>query len=135
MPDSPGAGRHAALEAALAGAFPPPATPAELHAGVLAAIARERFDWQARRRDLEDEHRAAIAQLNRRFLHRSRDALLICASLFAALGLGFQPLCHGLTSYFDDAAPMVAGLISLSLGMLCGAAILRHLFRDSEAPI
>ncbi len=118
----------------LAGAFPPPVTPPDLRAGVLAAIARERpVDWQACRRALQGEHRAAIARLNQRYLRRSRDALLIGASLFAVLGLGIRPLSLALSAYFSNAAPMVAGLIALSVGVLCGAALLRDLFKDSEA--
>ena len=124
--------RQAALNAALAGAFPPPATPPDLRAGVLAAIARERsFDRQACRRDLEREHRAAIARLNQRYLRRCRDAVLVGSCLLAALGFSIQPLSHWLAPFFADAAPMVAGLIALSVGVLCGAAVLQDLFKHA----
>jgi hypothetical protein len=124
--------RQAALNAALAGAFPPPATPPDLRAGVLAAIARARsFDLEACRRDLDREHRTAIARLNQRYLRRCRDAVLIGACLLAALGFSIQPLLHWLTPFFATAAPMVAGLITLSVGVLCGAAVLQDLFEDA----
>jgi hypothetical protein len=123
--------RQAALNAALAGALRPPATPTDLRAGVLAAIARgSTIDWQARRRDLEREHRAAIAQLNQRYLRRGRDALLVGAGVLAALGFSIKPLSLWLTPVLADAAPMVAGVMALSVGVLCGAALLRDLFKE-----
>jgi hypothetical protein len=119
-----------ALDAALARAFPTPATPADLRAGVRAAIARERtLEWQARRDALEREHRAAMARLNQRYLRGCRDALLLGACLFAVLGLSIKPLAVWLTPIMAAAAPLVAGLIALSVGVLCGAAILQDLFR------
>jgi hypothetical protein len=131
-PPSTDSARQAALNVALAGAFPPPATPSDLRAGVLAAIAREpSIDWQARRRDLEREHRAAIAGLNQRYLRRCRDAVLVGACLLAALGLSVKPLSHGLAPFFSNSAPMVAGFITLSVGVLCGAAVLQDLFKGA----
>jgi hypothetical protein len=124
--------RQAGLNAALAGAFPPPATPSDLRAGVLAAIAREpAVDWQAQRRNLQQEHRAAIAKLNQRYLRSCRDAVLVGACLLAALGLSIKPLSHGLAPFFANAAPMVAGFMALCVGVLCGAAILQDLFKDA----
>jgi peptidoglycan/LPS O-acetylase OafA/YrhL len=124
--------RQAALNAALAGAFPPPATPPELTAGVLAAIAREpATDWQARRRALEQEHRAAISGLNRRYLRRCRDALLVAACLLVVLGYSIRPLSDWLTPFFVQAAPMIAGCMALAVGVLCGAAMLQDLFKDT----
>jgi len=124
--------RQAALNAALAGALRPPATPSDLRAGVLAAIARApAIDWQVRRRELEREHRAAIARLNRRYLRRGRDALLVGAGLLAALSFSIKPLSMWLTPFLADAAPMVAGVMTLSVGVLCGAALLRDLFKEA----
>jgi hypothetical protein len=126
--------RQAALNAALAGAFPPPGTPAELTAGVLAAIAREpstSTTWQAQRRALEREHRAAIAGLNRRYLHRCRDALLVAACMLVVLGYSIRPLSDWLTPFFAKAAPMIAGCMALAVGVLCGAAMLQDLFKDT----
>ena len=129
-----GAVRQAALNAALAGALRPPATPSDLRAGVLAAIARApAIDWQALRQDLEREHRAAIAQLNQRYLRRGRDALLVGAGLLAILGFSIKPLSLWLTPFLTDAAPMVAGVMALSVGVLCGAALLRDLFKEAGA--
>ncbi len=122
--------RHAALNAALAGAISAPSTPLDLRAGVRAAIAREpAVDWHAQRRHLQQEHSAAIAQLNQRYLRRCRDALLVGACLLAALGFSIKPLSQGLTPFFANAAPMVAGFLALSVGVLCGAAILQDLFK------
>jgi hypothetical protein len=126
------AARQLALNAALAAAFAPPATPPELTAGVLAAIAREPLtDWQAQRRALEQGHRAAIAALNRRYLHRGRDALLVAACLLVVLGYSIKPLSDWLTPFFAKAAPMIAGCMALAVGVLCGAAMLQELFKDT----
>jgi hypothetical protein len=124
--------REAALNAALAQTLRAPATPSDLRAGVLAAIARERpTDWQTCRRELELEHRVAIAALNRRYLRRCRDALLLVSGLLTALGFCIKPLSQWLTPFFADAAPMVAGLMTLAMGGALGAAILRDLFKHS----
>jgi hypothetical protein len=124
--------RQAALNAALADAFPPPATPPELTAGVLAASAREpASDSQAQRRALEQEHGAAICALYRRYLHRCRDALLAAARLLMVLGYSIRPLSDWLTPFFAKAAPMIAGCMALAVGVLCGAAMLQDLFKDT----
>jgi hypothetical protein len=128
------AGRMAALDSALAGALHPPTTPPELRAGVLAAIARERpIDIQASRRELEQQYRAAIAQLNRYYARRCRDALLLGAGLLAVVDTSIAPLSQRLVPYFADAAPMVAGCLVLAAGALCGAALIRELFRPVVA--
>jgi hypothetical protein len=132
MADEEDSERLAALNAALARTLRPPATPPELRAGVLAAIARERpLDTQAARRELEQQYRAAIAQLNRYYLRRCRDALLLGAGLLAVLDTSIAPLSQRLVPYFADAAPMVAGCLVLAAGALCGRTLLRELFQTA----
>ena len=121
--------RAAALNAALAHALRPPAAPPGLRAGVLAAIAREHpVDYQAARRELEQQHRAAIAQLNRSYLRHCRDALLLGASLLAVVDLSIEPLSQRLAPFCAAAAPTVAGCAVLAVGASCGAILLRELF-------
>jgi hypothetical protein len=120
----------AALDSALSEALRPPPTPGELRAGVLAAIAREApVDIEARRRELTQEYAAAVAQLNRQYLRRCRDALLLGASLLTAADLSIEPLSRGLAPFFADSAPLIAGCVVLALGALCGGALLRELSR------
>lgn len=125
--------RHAALNTALAAVLTPPATPPDLRAGVLAAIAREPSqDWQAQRQALQRGRRTAIAALNRLYLRRCRDAILVGTSLLAVLGFSIKPLSVWLTPFLANAAPLAAGLIALGVGVLCGAVLLQDLFKVSE---
>ena len=120
-----------ALDAALAAALPPPRTPPDLRAGVLAAIARERpVDHQAAREELEQQYRAAIASLNQFYVRRCRDGLLLGSGLLAAVGFGIEPLSQGLAPLLAGAAPMAAGATMLILGATCGAALMRDLFQQ-----
>ncbi len=124
--------RQSALDAALAAALPPPRTPTDLRAGVLAAISREgAIDPQAARQELEQQYRAAIAALNRFYVRRCRDALLLGAGLLAAVGFGIEPLSQGLSPLLAGAAPMVAGATMLIVGAVCGTALMREVFRRS----
>jgi regulator of extracellular matrix RemA (YlzA/DUF370 family) len=117
-----------ALERALENALRAPAVPAELHARVLAAIAREAApDWQRARRELEDEYRRSIAALNARYLRRGRDVLLAGSTLVILIGLGVEPLAQALRGLFETAAPLVAGVLALGMGLVCGAVLVQEL--------
>jgi hypothetical protein len=123
--------RLSGLNNALAASLTPPATPADLRAGVLAAIAREPSqDWEAGRRELQRMRRAAITELNWRYLRRCRDAILLGAGILAVLGFGIKPLSVWLTPFLANAAPMVAGCIALCIGVLCGTVIFQDLFHS-----
>jgi hypothetical protein len=119
----------ALLDRALAAAFRAPAAPSDLRAQVLAAVARDHAaNWEGRRRELENEHGHAIANLNARYLRRCRDALLAGFCVAVTMGLAVRPLSHWLAPYFDSLAPGIAGLLALSVGVLLGAVILQDLF-------
>ena len=116
------------LDRVLTAVLPRPWLPADLRAGVLAAIAREPVpNWQLRRQELEEEHHGAIAALNARYLRRCRDGLLAGSGLVATLGLLVRPVSVWLTPLFDHAAPTVAGALALGGGLLAGAFLMRSL--------
>ena len=126
--------RQADRELALARALQPPPTPADLRACVIAAIARERpVDLMAERRELEAQHRAALNGLNRHYLRRGRDALLLGSGLLALLGFSIGPLSHRLAPLCNDAAPTVAGFAMLLVGTVGGAILWQEWLRQSGA--
>jgi hypothetical protein len=123
-----------AWEVALAQTLRAPPTPADLRAGVLAAIAREQpIDLAAARRELERDYRAAVAGLKRFYVRRCRDAVLSGSGLLAVVGFSIAPLSHRLSPMFAAAAPMVAGFAMLGVGTLCGALLWRELIRQSTS--
>jgi hypothetical protein len=120
---------EASLDGALAIAFRAPSAPADLRAHVLAAVARDRApDWEHCRHELEKDYRSSIANLNARYLRRCRDALVAGSVIVITIGLAVKPLSHWLTQLFESSAPLVAGLVALSMGLFFGAIIMQDLF-------
>ncbi|HEY0747134.1 MAG TPA: hypothetical protein VGD63_10570 [Steroidobacteraceae bacterium] len=118
----------ASLDRALAAAFRAPATPSDLRAQVLAAVARDdAFDKGALRRQLENDYRISVAKLNSRYVRHCRDALLGISSIAAAIGFTVRPLSHWLAPFFANSAPIVAGVLALGMGLAVGTILLQYL--------
>jgi hypothetical protein len=77
---------------------------------------------------LEKDYRSSIANLNARYLRRCRDALVAGSVIVITIGLAVKPLSHWLTQLFESSAPLVAGLVALSMGLFFGAIIMQDLF-------
>jgi hypothetical protein len=117
---------EASLDRALAAFFRAPAVPSDLHARVVAAVARDR-DLKRTRHDLEKDYRIAIANLNARYLRRGRDVLLASLTIGMTNGLAVRPLSQWLTPFFAGSAPMAAGLMALGMGLFLGAILMHEL--------
>lgn len=112
------------LDQALAAALPPPPLPAGFHARLHAALRAEvAADLAAQRRQLQDEHRRALARLQSGYVRLRRETLALVLAVAFTAGAAVAWAAPWLRAALGVDLSLLLPLAALAIGALAGAGV------------